>query len=294
MKLNYDLNLKATTWDEAAISAIVEMHLEANRKAEEQSSVFEDPEPPKPETQRTTKRILKDIKKKFKDQTKFKILCNKIYKLLDGYLKDKRNPLNTFQAILADDYENNLEIMSLLDELFEKQELITELKPKGMMVKINPGAFEGNYVSLKMILERIKDVSLGVGDGTASTIHKAKRDAAKTQKDLTNERVQAMKEAHNRRMGLSGRGPGMRAPPARQVRRPQASPADYGHSMNYPVYHQAGGQQMGQTVQIGGQAAPPPGMVLYRAPDGSLFYAQPGHVSGHHYQGHIPGGSRMF
>ncbi len=108
-----------------------------NQKAlEDEESVFEDYNHKK--VPRGTNEILRDIQSQSKSELKFKVVCNKLYALMDGHLNDQNNPLNMFVAILGEDYDNNPIIVSLIDELCSRHELFTELKPKGILVKINP------------------------------------------------------------------------------------------------------------------------------------------------------------
>ena len=250
MANNFDLNLKATAFDPESVNAIAEMHLNKKKELEEEASVFDNPDqgnqqggPPK----RTSKDILKQIASKYKDETKFKIMCNKLFKMLSSYLKNKKNPLNTFVAILADDYENNSVIMSLIDEVCERHELITEIKPKGILIKANPAAFDGQYESLKSILSKLKDESLGIGPGTGSS--KSKR--AGRQRNVTNERVLAMKEAHERRVQMArNQGYGRNQPQQGQGSYPGYGNQNYGQGYqgnrnNNRMAYPGGGQGMG-------------------------------------------------
>lgn len=169
-----------------------------NKKELEEDSVFDET----PEiVKRSSKQVLKDIASNCASETKFKVICNKLYKLVNRHLTYPKNPLNSFVAIMSEDYDNNAIVASLIDELCEKHELITELKPKGILVKINPGTFQGQYVSLKSVLVNFKDESVGIGGDTRSRKEKVLAKAARGNTN-TNERVQAMREAQMRRQQM--------------------------------------------------------------------------------------------
>lgn len=191
---NLGINPNTTNWDEQVVSGMADIMLEAKNNNElEEESVF-DNEYSEPIQKRDSKTILKEILSNCSDETKFKIICNKLYKFSKGYLSDPKNPLNTFVAIMAEDYDSNPIVMSLIDELCEKHQLITELKPKGILVKANPAIFSGQYEALKTILIQFKDESLGIGGDTRSKKQKILSKAGR-KNGTTNERVQAMREA---------------------------------------------------------------------------------------------------
>lgn len=159
------LNRNSCNWHEETVIGMAELMIGAKqRREQEEYSVFEDnndyytkQEP------RSTDSILKDIESKCSSSTKFTMICNKLYTLLNGYLAEPNNPLNSFVAIMGEDYDNNSLILCLIDELCTRHELITEIKPKGVLVKANVVAFKGQYESLKSILNKYKDQSVGVG-----------------------------------------------------------------------------------------------------------------------------------
>lgn len=251
---NYQVNPSIKSWDEAQVSLMVQNYIEAKKSQQEDVSIFEENDDAQDGQtavvdQRTSKVILMEISNKFKNESNFKILCNKIFKTIRGYLKDKVNPINRFVGILANDYEDNHEILSLIDELCAKHELISELKPKGILIKINPASFEGNLRSLITVLKSHKDESLGI----VST--KEKGDKAGRKRNVTDERVEAMKEAHERRRVISNQ--------QRQQRPQQPYPQN--------------GRVLGQNVNM----VPPNGYVYSQ----NAYYA-PGPQNGYYQNPH--------
>lgn len=221
---NYSMNPTLKSWDEAQITWMIKNFIKARKDQEEDMSIFEEEDTP-PQNLikgRTSKIILKEISKKFQSESNFKILCNKIFKLAKRYLKDKKTKHN-FEPILAKDYEKNPEILSLLDELCTKHELICELKPNGMLIKINPASFEGNLSALISVLKNFKDESLGI------VSNRDTKDKAARKRNVTDERVQAMREAQQRRQNMHRANPQPQNPRMMNQGQPPVYPAQNGY-----------------------------------------------------------------
>lgn len=161
---------------------------------EEEESVFDyshlqDNNLPQTIPKRSTEGVLKDIAGVISNENLFKVLCNKLFKFLESFLADPKNPINQFVALMPEDYGKDLGVVCLLDELCAMNSLKFENRlPKGILIKTDPAAFLGYYNSLKSILGKYKDESLGIS--AQSNYSKSQKLGTKvTQKDSTKERV---------------------------------------------------------------------------------------------------------
>jgi len=159
---SYDLNLELERFDKSIVDDIVCFYLQSkcnNNNEDDIPSIFETRQEPPP---RTMQVVLREIAQSMGDQTKFKVLCNKLYSLTEAFQSDPQNPINTFVGLMNEDFMNNEDTKRLVTELCIKQGMIAEGKPKGLIVKIPKDIFIGQIVALHSVLNKLKDQSLGI------------------------------------------------------------------------------------------------------------------------------------
>ena len=128
------LTPNCTSWPEESVIGIADIMLanspkqEVNRTPpalatpEEEESVFDYNQPivtqgPPTTPKRQSEQVIKDIAGVISNETLFKVLCNKLFKFMEGHISDPKNPMNQFVALMPEDYGSSIGVVCLLDEL---------------------------------------------------------------------------------------------------------------------------------------------------------------------------------